>query len=328
MAHRLQKWHLGVPIGVFLMGFICMQYLGATILFMDRIQLQPDSQNHRSRVVVGISTFSQRIFHIGPTIQSIYTQTRRADRIIVSIPKVHRQASAEPTSCFGWELECGTDSKQHDESRPNVLNWFKQLTNTTSIKKTGPDTFEFPGSLTVLFLDQDWGAGTKALGALMLEHDPATILITMDDDMIYHKETIAYLAKHETQGMALSFGCETWDFFHIGWVGHSPGHSIFTLSFPGARICNGWLSGWTAVAYRVGHFGPDIWTFLDSLPRGCFYNDDVWLSAYLARKGIPRVYVPGVIVPGPHHRDEKLSLSTIVGSREKYGYPCARALFG
>lgn len=321
---------VGVPTVVILLCFICIQYLGAAILFAEKIQLHPDSQAPLSRVVVGISTFGQRVFHMGPTIQNIFAQTRRPDRVIVSVPRVHRQASAETTRCPGWLGDnCKTDPTLFDESQTGILQWFMHLTNATSVKKGDePNTYEFPGPLTLLFLDQDWGAGTKALGALMLERDPDTILITMDDDMIYHDETIAYLTKHETRGMALSFGCETWEFFHTGWIGYPPHHNIFTASFPGARMCNGWLSGWTAVAYRVGHFGQDVWTFLDTLPRGCFYNDDVWLSGYLARRGIARVYVPGVMQHKLHRRDEKLSLSTIVGNREKYGYPCARALFG
>ena len=319
---------IGIPCVLALLCIICMQYLGAAILFADRVQLQP-SINAPPRVVVGISTFGQRVFHMGPTIQNIFAQTRRPDRVIVSIPKVYRQASAETTRCPGWTNDnCGTDNSQFDESQANLLDWFGHVTNASSgPTRSGPDIFEFPGPLTVHFLDHDWGAGTKALGVLMLEHEPDTILVTMDDDMVYHNETIRYLADHEARDMALSFGCETWELFHTGWIGYPPGHNFFTSLFPGARICNGWLSGWTAVAYRVGHFGPDVWTFLDPLPRGCFYNDDVWLSGYLARRGIARVYVPGVISHSFHRRDEKLSLSTIVGNREKYGYPCARALF-
>ncbi len=105
--------------------------------------------------------------------------------------------------------------------------------------QTGPDTFEFPGHLSVLFLDKDWGAGTKLLGALTLEHDPDTILITFDDDMVYHADTIKWLAAHLGHNMALGFGCETWDSLHSQFVGYSPGLSMAPTFSPYPRVCNG-----------------------------------------------------------------------------------------
>jgi hypothetical protein len=138
----------------------------------------------------------------------------------------------------------------------------------------------------------------------------------------------AAIVHFEGKEFLAAVACETWDIHHTDFVGYSPGFSIVDTILPHPRTCKGWLQGWAAAAYRVGHFGPDIWSFLDSLPRGCFYNDDIWLSGYLARKGIRRVYAPGILNHLGHRRDKTLSLSTIDNTREKYGHPCARALFG
>lgn len=303
---------------------VAYRFLGFAILHAERVVLQ--AQHAPVRVVVGISTFGQRVFHMGPTLQNVLSQTRKADRIIVSIPVTYRDASTEKTSCPEWD-DCESDPNLFDESKEGILDWFKKQTAASHINQTNRNTYEFPGQLTILFLDTDWGAGSKALGALTLEHDPDTIIITLDDDMIYNGQTLEWLAAHSAPHMALGVGCETWDIFRRDFVGYSPSHSLATFLSPSPRVCNGWLSGWSAVAYRVAHFGPDIWGFLETLPRGCFFNDDIWLSGYLARKGIPRVYVPGVLPHGPHRRDKTLSLSTIEDTREKYGYPCARELF-
>ncbi len=79
--------------------------------------------------------------------------------------------------------------------------------------------------------------------------------------------------------------------------------------------------------YRASHFGQDIWAFLETLPPGCFFNDDIWFFGYLARKGITRVCAPGILSHVRHRRDKIFSLSTIAGSRERDGYPCAQNLF-
>jgi hypothetical protein len=294
-------------------------------------------QHKKTSVVVGISTFGQRVFQMAPTLTSISSQSRPPDWIIVSIPRtLDRKVAQEPTSCSGFDHDCVTDPVQYDESIPGILAWFAQHTgvdpkDSSQFNQTDRNIFHFPGPLTVLFVDTEWGAGTKVLGALPLLHgyDPATILISLDDDMVYHPSTVEWLATHVVgHQMAVGFACETWDISHTDFVGHSPGFSIIDIILPHPRTCKGWLSGWAAVAYRVGHFGPDIWSFLDSLPRGCFYNDDIWLSGYLARKGIRRVYAPRILEHLHHRRDKALSLSTIDNTREKYGYPCARALFG
>lgn len=293
-------------------------------------------QHVSTHIVVGISTFGQRVFQLAPTLASISSQSRPPDWIIVSIPRtVDRKVAQEPTSCPGWDHDCVADPVQYDESIQAILTWFALHTGAdpkdSQFNQTDRDIFHFPGPLTVLFVDKDWGAGTKALGALTLlqRHDPATILITLDDDMVYHPSTVEWLATHVVgPQMAVGFSCETWDIRHTDFVVYWTGFSVINAILPYPRTCKGWLSGWAAVAYRVGHFGPDIWSFLDSLPRGCFYNDDIWLSGYLARKGIRRVYAPGILEHLHHRRDKALSLSTIENTREKYGYPCARALFG
>ena len=293
--------------------------LDESILFADQITLNIGKP---PRTVVSISTFSQRIFHLDKSLDSLLLQSYQPDRVIISIPMTYRQK--ERIGHLDGCSDCIIDPLHHNESLQSILAWFKNYSSAEP-NQTAQNIFEFP-RLTLQVLDSDWGPATKALGALILEHDPDTVIITFDDDMIYNSETVGWLASHINQGMALSFGCEKWDSSHVNFRAfHTLSNSNLLASTP--RVCKGWLLGWTAVAYRVGHFGKDIWTYLDSLPRGCFYNEDIWLSGYIAKRGVLRIYAPMVLDHVAHRRDSDLSLSVIENSRERYGLPCARALF-
>jgi len=275
------------------------------------------------RTVVSITTFGERIFHMTRCLDGIFSQSQRPDRVIITIPKTHREK--EKTMC---SLEdCESDTTEYDESQANILSWFKNYSRTTSFNETKKDVYEFP-MITVQFIEKDWGPATKVLGGLLLERDPDTVIITMDDDMVYNRITIEWLSiRIDRKGMALAFGCEMWNNQHSdfkAFTTYSPSN-IFVTS---PRACNGWLVGWTAVAHRVSNFGDDIWTYLDKLPRGCFYNDDIWLSGYVGRRGITKAYAPWVVNHLYHRRDKDYSLSTIIDTRERNAFPCAREFFG
>ena len=313
------NWHLSIlVIGLVLLALL-YYFLQDSILFADRIELNIGKP---PRTVVSISTFGQRIFRLGQCLDGLLLQSRQPDRVIISIPMTYRQK--ESTGRVDGCTDCVIDPLHHNESLQSILAWFKNYSSAEP-NQTSQGVFEFP-RFTVQILDLDWGPVTKALGALILEHDPDTVIITFDDDMLYNPDTIAWLSSHIGVGMALSFGCQKWDRSHANFREfHTLSGSNLLASTP--RVCNGWLIGWTGVAYRVGHFGQDVWTFLDTLPRGCFYNDDIWLSGYIAKRGVLRVYAPMVIGHVGHRRDSDLGLSIIENTRERYGLPCARALF-
>ena len=42
--------------------------------------------------------------------------------------------------------------------------------------------------------------------------------------------------------------------------------------------CRGWLMGWGGIAYRASSFNDTLLSFQASIPSGCFFHDDVWLS--------------------------------------------------
>jgi hypothetical protein len=271
-----------------------------------------------------MSSFGQRVFHMRECLDSIFAQSQAADRVLITIPKTFRKA--EKTACWFYENDC-LDSTKHvqhrNESVGDMLLWFSEYTGAAGLRKSS-DLYEF-GALTVHFIDKDWGPATKLIGALLLETHPDTVVITIDDDVVYHNETVKFLTTHLQENMALSFGCEVWSVGGIEFLPFGGMSNPFDYTVT-PRFCGGWLYGWTGVAYHVSSFGGDIWTFLSSLPVGCLYNDDIWLSGYLTNRGVQKVYVPNELMH-KHTRGKTMSLSTIVDSHYKYKHVCARHLF-
>ena len=280
-----------------------------------------------TRTVVSLSTFSQRVFHMRGCLDSIFAQSQFPDRVIITIPRKFR--TLEPTARAHWH-DISVDPTHYNETEEAMVAWFSDYVGTSPVYRVNVNVHRTSyvydiGVLTVQFLDDDWGPGTKLVGALLLETHPDTVVITFDDDTVYHRDTVQWLATHMQENIALSFACEVWRTDMSGTVCFGM-WAILDFALRAPRVCDGWLSGWTAVAYHVSSFGPDIWTFAESLPAGCFNNDDMWLSAYISRQGVTRIFAPNVLQHSSHTRNLELSLSTIVDHFEK-SESCARALF-
>ena len=277
-----------------------------------------------ARTIVSISTFSQRVFNMRWCLDTVFAQSQLPDRIIISIPRKFR--FLEPTT--GMDA---ADYIRHNETDLDIVAWFSEYTGIPPMYRVNVNVHKTSyvydmGILTVQFLDDDpWGPATKLVGALLLEKDPETVIITLDDDMPYHRDTVKWLATHTQPGIALSFGCEMLLPDKSSFVDFTT-YPINSFYMTTPRVCSGWLVGWTGVAYHVSSFGPDIYTFLQALPIGCFNNDDMWLSGYVGRQGVTIIYAPMVMQHGTMRKNVKLSLSTIVNYREK-GYSCGRHLF-
>lgn len=324
-----QKLKLKYIVLVFLVVLIIMSLLlvgfVARVVYKDHLVL-PLQETRRT--VVSISSFSQRVFHMRECLDSILTQSTAADRVIISIPKTFRRI--EKTACWFFDKYCSDDMHihYHNESVDDMLVWFSEYTGSPYAAQGGHNNSQLYeiGALTVQFLQEDWGPATKLIGALLLETHGDTVIITIDDDVVYHKDTVKYLTTHIQDNMALAFGCETWSVGHIEFIPFGGMSNVFDYTMT-PRYCAGWLYGWTGAAYHVSSFGDDIWTFLSSLPLGCLYNDDIWLSGYLANRGVRKVYVPNELHHKKHTRDKTFSVSTIIDSHVKYKHACARYLF-
>lgn len=130
---------------------------------------------------------------------------------------------------------------------------------------------------------EDLGPGTHLLSGLRQERDPWTFLVAVDDDHIYSPTLVEELMR-----AALA---------HPGGAVAAQGF----LSVPGIKLLpdsprylhdQGFAAGpvlvsYLGVVYQRGFFDDSIYDYSQVSPL-CKYQDDMWFSAHLARKGIRR----------------------------------------
>jgi hypothetical protein len=276
--------------------------------------------------VVSMTTFADRIFVTSMhAIRSVMEQ--KHDRFIITIPiRGTRGAIAPSVLCATHFGDCvPVGSSAPNSSISNVLAFFEPRLG--SFVRAGSAIYENARHrITLQFLlDGDpYGPATKVLGALLLERDPQTVIITVDDDIRYDPALVQVLSEHIPHHAALCPACQTRSLLRPdtgpkGMIHDGSWHRWFWAH--NAKACPGWLVGWAGVAYRVGYFGPDVFNM--SMPKACFLNDDVWLSGYLRRRGVGLLVMPG-IRGGRQFRHPTLSLSVRPDYEHEDMDPCIR----
>lgn len=284
------------------------------LLVLEDVGLEP---HERQRVVVSLTSFGERIMVTGMfAINSVIIQPY--DRFIISIPLKARSVPMNVTCAeFG---DCIEVEQQYDTTEGNIVRFLEG--NLGVFVACGYHTYENANhSILLQFLGVDYGPATKLIGALLVETDPRTVIVTVDDDIAYDPHVIDVLSSYIPMDGALCTACRTLD----PVVNMAPKVMIHDGSWHrwlwrgNTKRCPGWLVGWAAVAYRVGYFGADV--FNVSMPAGCFYNDDVWLSGYLKRRGVGLYVMPG-IRGGKNYRHPTLSLSVRLNTERNDMDPC------
>lgn len=139
----------------------------------------------------------------------------------------------------------------------------------------GPGCEDLPTGCT-LIPTRDVGPLTKLSAAV----DPALaeddLIVTVDDDVIYHPGCLAKLCAAAEAAPDEACGFAGWN---TGTLVEGKGYTFVQPP----HLCDV-IEGFAGAAYRRGFFGSDV---LDSPPE--FRNvDDVWISGYLAQRGVPR----------------------------------------
>lgn len=253
----------------------CTVNLVILILYFDEVFVLREHSVETSlpgRVVVSMSTFGTRFHYLLRSIPPIlYNQTHPADRVIVSFPLESRGGLLNMSYAMGiMQKLCG--SKPLENSVPSVVQCGRLVFHA------------LPGV--------DAGPITKVVGALALETDPETYVITLDDDTEYGPELVETLVNHASPVASVGFECVeprplTGEHRHI-----STG-KWFLFPFDRATVqCYGWLEGVQGVIYKRSFFWEDMLKVQAESPQGCWYDDDVFLAGYLHSKGIRRFVYP------------------------------------
>ena len=188
--NRLNISHKRTPLGLTLVVLVLCVVLTpllyehwvsrSPMFFAERRELQVHAP---TRTIVSISTFSQRVFNMRWCLDTVFAQSQLPDRIIISIPRKFRVL--EPTT--GTDASDHTTPIRHNETELDIVAWFSEYSGVPAVYRVNVNVHKTSyvyemGILTVQFLDDDpWGPGTKLVGALLLEKDPETVIITLDD---------------------------------------------------------------------------------------------------------------------------------------------------
>ena len=158
---------------------------------------------------------------------------------------------------------------------------------------------------------EDFGPATKLFPVLLDEKlDPETIIITVDDDVIYHPETVAHLIKYSTL-IPDSVVCNSgWNYVNLGFL-KLP---LIKLGTDPSTVKI--LQGDKGVTYRKKFF-KDMETLENKIKeQSCDTLDDLSISCYLKTKGIKIVCVP--MQHDHQYRNENNKLSHINLTNNKW----------
>lgn len=207
-------------------------------------------------IVVSFTTTPHRINKIQDTVATILKQNANVYKLYIAIPHVFKR----------------------DNIAYEIPTW---LLNHPKIHILRTD---------------DYGPATKILGVLSnIKLSPETIIITIDDDIKYPKNTVlqlAYMAKQHPDSVIGLAGVNP--IYNDNGILISNNIGGFT-KVSGSNTKTSILQGFAGIAYRRSFFDSDIFDITNS-PQECINSDDVYLSFYLARKNISRLVLSNLFI--------------------------------
>lgn len=219
------------------------------------------------RVIVSLTTIPKRLEHVHIVIANICKQTRLPTYVCLYLP-THFSRTGEPYVI--------PDSLQQLE-------------------------IELGGRFQIHVVKEDKGPITKIAYALQTFRDPNDVIISVDDDILYHDHFVEELLQaHLLQPRAL-----------LGFMGNDPPlrPHIHAESLP---VCKEepvfekviTLGGYRGILYPRAVIGPHFFQFLDELHtkskevlRTCIQEDDNFIAQYCKHMKIP-MFVISTQFPG------------------------------
>lgn len=152
-------------------------------------------------------------------------------------------------------------------------------------------------NVTLVTIKEDHGPVTKIMGALLEESDPDTLIITVDDDVIYPPTMVSNFLYHHQEYPNAALGSSGWiigrfPFYISGNYNHHK-RSWFNLKY-GTSV--DFLCGYAGVLYQRRFFPPR-----DKLDKkllcyarnseSLWRHDDLLLSGFLSHRGVERILI-------------------------------------
>jgi hypothetical protein len=204
------------------------------------------------RVIASLSTVPDRINNLRPTIQSLLKQTRPPDEIVLAIPEFSIR-----------------------EQRPYVV----------------PEYLLRLPRVRVLRCAKDWGPATKFIGAIQDELAAGrenTLIMVVDDDRLYPRDALETYLFYSEQlpNAALCFRGAAMP-STLDW---DDAKMIYAKDLREPRPV-AVITGCGSYLVRSRFFDQSLWDY-SRAPSVAFYIDDIWISAWLSRRGVKRYVIP------------------------------------
>ena len=229
------------------------------------------------RVIASLSTVPDRINNLRPTIRSLLKQTRPPDEIVLAIPEFSVR-----------------------ERRPYVVP--KYISRLPRVR--------------VLRCREDWGPATKFIAAIQDELAAGrenTLIMVVDDDRLYPRDALeTYLYYSEQlpnaalcfRGAAMPSSLD-WDDAKMIYAKDLREPSPVAV-----------ITGCGSYLIQPRFFDESLWDY-SAAPQIAFYIDDIWISAWLSRRGVKRYVVPASAMMRSVSRQRRtVSLNKIPGRQK------------
>ncbi|MBW2384058.1 MAG: glycosyltransferase family 2 protein [Deltaproteobacteria bacterium] len=202
------------------------------------------------------------------------------DRVVVSLTTIpDRIDRIRPT----------LNSLLDQTRRPDAI--YLNLPNESRREGRG---YELPAFLTeygpvhVIDCGEDMGPATKLLPTLAREKEPDTRIVVTDDDQIYPRNMIETLVDWN-QKLPEAVVCARGFCVPAGFRIHARNTQLGeNLGQPEPIEI---IQGSGSYLVRSRYFSEDVFDY-SAAPKEAFFQDDIWFSAHLARRGIERFVVP------------------------------------
>jgi hypothetical protein len=229
------------------------------------------------RVIASLSTVPDRINNLTPTIRSLLNQTRPPDEIILAIPEFSVR-----------------------EQRPYVVP--KYISRLPRVR--------------VLHCAEDWGPATKFIGAIQDELAAGrenSLIMVVDDDRLYPRDALETYLYYSEQlpDAALCFRGAAMP-STLDWDDAKMIHARDLREPRPVAV----ITGCGSYLVRPRFFDQSLWDYSQA-PSVAFDIDDIWISAWLSRRGVKRYVVPGSAMMRSVRRQRRtVSLNKIPGRQK------------
>lgn len=216
------------------------------------------------RIAVTFTTLPKHLDRLTEVLDSLHRQTLPPDVIYLNVPK--------GISRTGKKYVIDEDMKDQLESQYNLIKILRV---------------------------QDYGPATKLIPAIDEESEPSTLLISADDDFIYHEDTVRNIAWYSYHHPDIAWSTCGWGFQWIPFhkIGVVPVYTYWPFRGKNGRKTDV-LQACCGIGYRRSFF-KDV-EALKNIEKECFTTDDIWISGNLEHNNIGRALLPSAVQDGQY----------------------------